>query len=140
MLTRGARIPIRPVTRVREAPEQSTTDFDGDGVTDSSDACPGIARGTGADGDGCPGRPAKQRNERRLEGDEAKHQGHEPSRINMLGPFRKRALRPKAVIALWVMRPGTIGQVVKFTIRKGKKPKQTRMCVPPGASKARARC
>jgi hypothetical protein len=62
------------------------------------------------------------------------------SRMNMLRLFKKRALRPKAVITLWVMRPGTIGQVMKFTVRKGKKPKQTKMCVPMGSSKARARC
>jgi hypothetical protein len=38
----------------------ATTDFDGDGVKDVSDACPGVdARPADANGDGCPDRPAK---------------------------------------------------------------------------------
>jgi hypothetical protein len=39
--------------------ESPVTDFDGDGITDSSDACVEIPRGTDSNGDGCPDRPAK---------------------------------------------------------------------------------
>ncbi len=35
------------------------TDFDGDGITDSSDECVEIPRGTDNNGDGCPDRPPK---------------------------------------------------------------------------------
>ena len=35
-----------------------TPDFDGDGVTDVTDVCPDVPKGTDANGDGCPDRPA----------------------------------------------------------------------------------
>ena len=41
------------------AGSSGTTDFDDDGITDSSDTCVEIARGTDTNGDGCPDRPTK---------------------------------------------------------------------------------
>jgi hypothetical protein len=61
-------------------------------------------------------------------------------KANMLKMFSKQALAPKAVVMIWITRPGAIGQVVKFTMAKGKAPKRTNMCMPAGKSKAQARC
>jgi hypothetical protein len=44
--------------RTPTAPEHSTADFDGDGITDAADSCPETARGgSDSNGDGCPDRP-----------------------------------------------------------------------------------
>jgi hypothetical protein len=62
------------------------------------------------------------------------------SKVDMLRLFKKRALNPNAVITIRVTRPGAIGQVVKFTMRKAKSPRRTNLCVPLGSGNARARC
>jgi hypothetical protein len=220
------------VLRSATAPTTSgASDFDGDGITDASDACPGVARGTDADGDGCPDRPAALTDANgngipdsaetsstsntttstpnsgggtttstapKTSGTPAASPAPAPrvlarvaasfkmskatakmrklivsalkkgdkvkvtcrgkgcpfksktvkavkGKANMLKLFKKRALAPKAVVTVWITRKGAIGQVVKFTMAKGKKGgkmkmKRTNMCVPVGKSKPQLRC
>jgi len=54
--------------------------------------------------------------------------------------FKKKGLRPKTVVTIWVMRPGAIGQVMRFTVRKGKAPARANMCLPLGGKKPQAAC
>src|SRR5688572_23180745 len=48
----------RGVSRERSCSVAGTPEFDGDGVTDVTDVCPDVPKGTDANGDGCPDRPA----------------------------------------------------------------------------------
>lgn len=176
----------------------TSSDIDGDGVADASDSCPQTPRGTDANGDGCPDRPAKlvDANGDGIPDDQQAKPGSPapPPRVaakltaafkataastkvtkliasalkrgdkvkvtckgkgcafksksvkpvagkaNLLKLFKKRALAPKAVVTVWITRAGAIGQVVKFTIQKGKKPKRANLCVPVGSTKPQASC
>jgi hypothetical protein len=216
--TRGSSGQSLDVLRSGTAPASPSSDFDGDGMTDATDACPDVPRGTDANGDGCPDRPAKlvdangngipDSAEASSNSSSGSGSGSAPTggsgapqgspaptprvvakltagfkatktstkvtkliasalrsgdkvkvtcsgkgcafksktvkavggKANMLTLFKKRALAPKAVVTVWITRAGAIGQVVKFTVGKGKAPKRTNMCTPVGKSKAQASC
>jgi hypothetical protein len=53
--------------------------------------------------------------------------------------FRRRMLRPGAVVQVWVTRPGEIGKYTRFRIRKGRTPARVDRCLMPG-SKAPVAC
>ena len=51
---------------------------------------------------------------------------------------RKLELRPKAMLEVRILRPDTIGKVVRYTVRKGKAPPQSRiLCLRPGTKRPR---
>ena len=52
---------------------------------------------------------------------------------------RRLRLRPKVIFEIQLTRSKTIGQVVRFTTRKGKAPRRQRLCLRPGARRA-GRC
>jgi hypothetical protein len=53
--------------------------------------------------------------------------------------FARRRLRPRAVIEIRITLPGAIGQVVRFTVRRGRTPRRSNLCLPVGATRP-ARC
>jgi hypothetical protein len=61
------------------------------------------------------------------------------TRVNV-GKAFKRRLRAGAKIEVRITAPGAIGKVVRYEMRRGKVPKTTRLCLPLGASRPRARC
>ena len=64
-------------------------------------------------------------------GERARHAGQEPA---------KRRFRAGQSLELRITAPGYLGKVIRYTIRKGKHPKVTKLCLPPGASKPKATC
>jgi hypothetical protein len=48
--------------------------------------------------------------------------------------FEKRKLRPGTLIEVRVLRPGLIGRVVRYRIRRSKRPAAQTMCLVPGAA------
>jgi PKD domain-containing protein len=61
------------------------------------------------------------------------------SRIVRIRRFRRHLLRPGTVIEIRVTKRGEIGKFTRFLIRKGKPPKRTDRCLPPGANRPK-RC
>jgi hypothetical protein len=61
------------------------------------------------------------------------------TRVNVGKAFKKR-LRAGARIEVRITAPGAIGKVVRYKMRRGKAPRTTRLCLPPGATRPRARC
>jgi streptogramin lyase len=59
--------------------------------------------------------------------------------VSLTRLFARRRLRPGAVIELRITRPGAIGQVVRFTVRRGRAPRRTNLCLPVGSARP-ARC
>jgi hypothetical protein len=55
--------------------------------------------------------------------------------LKLEGAFRGRTLRAGARVEVRVQRPKMIAKVVRYTIRDGRGPKSTTLCLPPGASK-----
>ncbi len=49
--------------------------------------------------------------------------------------FGKRKLKPGATITIRITQPDAIGKVVRYKIRRGKPPKSSVLCLPPGARK-----
>jgi PKD domain len=47
--------------------------------------------------------------------------------------FKRRLLRPGAVVQVWITRPGEIGKYTRFRIRKGKRPTRVDRCLLPGS-------
>lgn len=58
------------------------------------------------------------------------------SRVSLKSLFRKRALRPKAVVEVRVIQSGFAARVVRYTVRKRKVPSVKRLCLAPGATRA----
>ena len=52
--------------------------------------------------------------------------------------FRGRKLAVGTVITVTVSAPQTIGRVVTYVVRKGKKPLATTLCLPPGSTRPTA--
>ena len=52
--------------------------------------------------------------------------------LNLVSPFRKRRLPVGTKITVTIAAPGFIGKQVRYTIRKGKRPRAQVFCVPPG--------
>jgi PKD domain-containing protein len=59
------------------------------------------------------------------------------ARIVRIKRFRRHLLRPGTVIEIRVTKRGEIGKFTRFLIRKGKPPKRTDRCLPPGAKRPR---
>jgi hypothetical protein len=57
------------------------------------------------------------------------------TRILRIHRFRKHRLRPGAVIEIRVTKRGEVGKYTRFVIRKGRPPKRTDRCLPPGAKR-----
>jgi hypothetical protein len=53
--------------------------------------------------------------------------------------LRRVRLRPRAVLEVRVLAPGSIGKVVRFRVRRTKLPTRRVLCLPPGATRPR-RC
>ena len=49
--------------------------------------------------------------------------------------LRRSRLRPRAVLEVRVLAPGSIGKVVRFTMRRTKLPRARVLCLPPGATR-----
>jgi hypothetical protein len=54
------------------------------------------------------------------------------TRLSLLKPFRKRKLPVGTKVTIRITAPGFIGKQFTYTMRKRKKPKLTRQCIPPG--------
>ena len=54
-------------------------------------------------------------------------------RANVQAVFKRRRLRPGAVIEIRITKPAAVGKVVRYTIRRGKLPAGRRLCIQPGA-------
>jgi SMP-30/gluconolaconase/LRE-like protein len=67
----------------------------------------------------------------------ARRAGATTARLTRL--FARRRLRPGAVVEIRITRAGAIGQVVRFTVRRGRAPRRTSLCLPAG-SRRPARC
>jgi hypothetical protein len=52
----------------------------------------------------------------------------------------KRRFRAGQSLELRITAPGYVGKVIRYKIRKGKQPKVTKLCLPPGARKPTATC
>ena len=61
------------------------------------------------------------------------------STVNLTSIVRRARLRPKAVLEIRILRPDTIGKVVRRTVRRGKAPTSNILCQRPGAT-APAKC
>jgi hypothetical protein len=63
-------------------------------------------------------------------------------RINLVKPLDPDQLRFRAGqrVELWVWAPNRIGLVVRWALKRGSKPQPQLLCVPLGATKARATC
>lgn len=62
-------------------------------------------------------------------------------RVQAAAPFKGRKLRKGATIEVRVTKPGSIGQVVTFSLaRAGRVPKPQRRCLAPGATKPAKTC
>jgi hypothetical protein len=57
------------------------------------------------------------------------------ARIIRIHRFGKHLLRPGAVIEIQVTKRGEVGKYTRFVIRKGRPPKRTDRCLPPGAKR-----
>ena len=57
------------------------------------------------------------------------------ARIIRIHRFGKHLLRPGAVIEIRVTKRGEVGKYTRFVIRKGRPPKRTDRCLPPGAKR-----
>jgi hypothetical protein len=57
------------------------------------------------------------------------------TRIIRIHRFGKHLLRPGAVIEIRVTKRGDVGKYTRFLIRKGRPPKRTDRCLPPGAKR-----
>ena len=57
------------------------------------------------------------------------------ARIVRIRRFRRHLLRPGTVIEIRVTKRGEIGKFTRFLIRRGKPPKRTDRCLPPGAKR-----
>jgi hypothetical protein len=55
--------------------------------------------------------------------------------INLAKPFRNRKLRVGTVIQVRITKPGYIGRLLRYTIRKNKRPKSSPTCLTPDTSK-----
>jgi hypothetical protein len=73
-------------------------------------------------GRGCPFRKAKRLRIR-------------DGRANATGLFEGKRLRPGAVIAIRVTAPGTMGKIVRYTMRSRRPPAKQTLCDPPGQSR-----
>jgi hypothetical protein len=49
--------------------------------------------------------------------------------------FKRRVLRPGAVVQVWVTRPGEVGKYTRFRIRKKRQPTRVDRCLPPGSKR-----
>ena len=61
-------------------------------------------------------------------------------KVGFTGALEGHRLKPGAVIEIRITAPGWIGKVVRYTVRSGKLPKATTLCLAPGASKPARRC
>jgi hypothetical protein len=61
------------------------------------------------------------------------------ARMVRIRRFGRHLLRPGTVIEIRVTKRGEIGKFTRFLIRKGKPPKRTDRCLPPGAKRPK-RC
>jgi len=50
-------------------------------------------------------------------------------------PLRRAKLRPGTRFELRVTKPGTVGAVARFTVRRGLIPARRDLCLPPGAKR-----
>lgn len=48
---------------------------------------------------------------------------------------RRRKLKVRAVLEVRVLKPGAVGQVTRYKVRRNRAPRATTLCLPPGASK-----
>ena len=60
-------------------------------------------------------------------------------RLELAGLLRHRWLTPGTTLRIVIARPGRIAKVVTYTVRRGKRPRVAKRCLPPGAAKP-ARC
>ena len=58
--------------------------------------------------------------------------------LYLTGYFENLKLRPGTVITVRVSAPGTIGRFASYTTRKGKQPRKSVLCLPPGTSQPQA--
>ncbi len=61
--------------------------------------------------------------------------GREDQAVSMLGTLRRARLRPGAAVEIRVVKDGSIGQTVRFPIRRRRVPESQTLCLPPGAAK-----
>jgi hypothetical protein len=62
-------------------------------------------------------------------------------KANVLALFKtKRTLQAKAVLEIRVTKTGWKGQVMRYTMRKGKPPLRSNWCLMPGSSTPRKTC
>ena len=59
-------------------------------------------------------------------------------RATLTPSFLRARLRPGAVIEIRITVAGQTGKVVRYRVRKGKTPRATTLCLPPGATTPRA--
>ena len=78
-------------------------------------------------GPGCPARDKRVRVKR------------SKNKLVLANPLRGARLRPGARFEVRVTQPATIGLVVRYTVRRGKAPVRTDLCLRPGAKRP-ARC
>ena len=55
--------------------------------------------------------------------------------VNIARPFRKRKLRAGTRIQVRITKPGYIGRLLRYTIRRDKRPKSSPTCLIPDTSK-----
>ncbi|HEX8206855.1 MAG TPA: hypothetical protein VF587_12415 [Solirubrobacteraceae bacterium] len=60
--------------------------------------------------------------------------------VSLTRRFARRRLRPRTVVEVRITRAGAIGKVVRFTMRRGRRPRRSDLCLPVGATRPRARC
>lgn len=61
-------------------------------------------------------------------------------KLTLTNLFRGRRLRAGARLEVRITKPGAIGKVVRFVMRRNAGPALTRLCLSPGSNKVRTRC
>ena len=59
------------------------------------------------------------------------------AKLNLLKPFKKKKLPVGTRVTIAISAPGFIGKRFTYTMRKRKRPKVSRLCIPPGGKPAR---
>jgi len=60
------------------------------------------------------------------------------SKLDLTSLVRNKRLRPGAKLEIRVTKPGTVGRVLRLTIRARRGPKSEKLCLAPGATKPAA--
>jgi hypothetical protein len=59
-------------------------------------------------------------------------------RLSLTSRVRRASFRSGAALEVWVTKPGTVGKALRIALRSGKSPRVTSLCVPAGATAAKA--